>query len=282
MSFIGYHAGVKKGFTSSVTFHHNRSGCTCFQMFVKSPRSKRLSKITDEDAKLCKEYVKTNNIYLVTHSGYFFNIATKVESDDDYTMKTIIDDLLAIEKVGGVGAVFHVGKHLKRDRQECLDNMFNTIKRSIDLTPESNSIFILETAAGCGTELCCTMEELGEFYNRFDDDYKKRVRICIDTCHVFAAGYDLRTKETVDSFVATVEENIGWNNVEMIHLNDSKKDVGCHVDRHENIGLGCIGKTGLKYFVKFCHQKQIPMILETPVNTPRLEELAMIKEWSKV
>ncbi len=272
---VGYHAGVRKTFYDSMVFHHENRLTKCFQMFMKSPRSKRMCNKTEEDIEKTKKYVEENEIYLIAHSGYLFNIATQAE-EDSFTVKTAVDDINTVVKLGGVGAVFHVGKHLKRDCEECLDNMENLIRTVISKTTGK---FILETAAGQGTELLTKMEELGQFYSRFTKEEKERVKICIDTCHVFAAGYDLKTPEKVIQFCELIEACIGWKNVEVIHLNDSKGDTGCCKDRHENIGLGEIGDEGLMCFVQFCYSKGIPMILETPMNMDRMEELAKVRSW---
>ena len=125
---------------------------------------------------------------------------------------------------------------------------------------------ILETSTGQGTELLSNLDEFADFYNKFTDDEKNYLKICIDTCHVFSAGYSLKSKTDVQKYIKIVEKYIGWNNVILIHLNDSKKDCGCGVDRHENLCKGCIGKdddSGFKFFVKHCINKNIPIPLSS-------------------
>ena len=284
---FGYHIGIKKSFIKSIKKEHENGifPTNAYQLFLKTPRKKILSKLTDEDAKMCKKYISENGIYIVAHSSYLLNIATKLTSDKDQTLLSALDDIIQIDKMGGAGAVFHVGKHLKRDQEECLTNMYTFIKKVVDMTPDNNSKFILETAAGCGTELCTTIETLGSFYKRFNNEYRKRVRICIDTCHVFSAGHDLRTSGKVLEFIDLVEKNIGWKNVEVIHLNDSKRELGCCVDRHENLCVGHIGRdseSGFETFIQKCKKDDIPIILETP-NDPDLrnDDMNYIVKWSK-
>ena len=120
------------------------------------------------------------------------------------------------------------------------------------------------------------MEDLGKFYHRFNDKQKVNLKICIDTCHVFSAGYSLKSESDALIFIELIESSIGWSNVILIHLNDSKKDCGCHVDRHENLCMGCIGKeneNGLCTFVNHCYGLKIPLILETPHDDNNMYEL---------
>ena len=150
----------------------------------------------------------------------------------------------------------------------------------IDNTP-SNSFIILETAAGQGTELGYDLEEFAALYNSFSDKYKSRIKICIDTCHVFVAGYDLSSKKMVKAFFTKFNKLIGVKHVVLLHLNDSKPELGKRVDRHENIGKGKIGLTGLTEVIKYAKKKGIPMILETPAvkkSTDVKNEIDIIKK----
>jgi deoxyribonuclease-4 len=282
MTSFGYHCNIKnKSFHKSIRKEHEKvdKRATAYQVFIKTPRQKILlgDRINMNDADACRKYIEQNDIYLVAHSTYILNIASKLE--DTYQVDTAVDDLISIKKLGGRGSVFHVGKHKDRDYDECVNNMKDYIMAVIDQTKEYNSLFILETAAGCGTEMLTTIEELGAFYHSFDDDYKRHIRICIDTCHVFSAGYDLRTEDTTHSFIKLVEANIGWNNVELIHLNDSKTKLNSRVDRHDNLGKGFIGSDsleGLQYFISYCKGKHIPIILETPSNEHRGNDMDVL------
>ena len=281
MKYLGYHCSINKSFYKSLRKEYEKKdiGGNAYQIFIKTPRRKSLSKLNEKDAESCRNFIYENNIYLVAHSTYLINMANPFE-DNTYPVDTAIDDLLAIEKLGGRGSVFHVGKHKNRDYDECLENMQNFVKYVIDRTPNCNSKFILETAAGCGTEMLCKIEELGAFYHSFEPEYKSRMCICLDTCHVFSAGYDLRTVEKVDEFIDLVGDHIKWSNVELIHLNDSKTVCDSGIDRHENLGKGYIGNEsleGLKHFISFCKEHEIPMILETPMNEHRATDMDILE-----
>ena len=284
---LGYHVPIKKNFKNSIYQHHITSKINAFQLFARNPRKLNVVEIKEKEAEECRQYIINNNLFLVVHATYLLNSATK--DNWDLKINSAINDLIYSEKLGAIGSVFHVGKHLKQTVEEGIENMYRYISEVIDYLQmiESKSIYILETCASCGTELLSNLEDFGKFYHRFNDKQKENLKICIDTCHVFSAGYSLKSEFDAIQFIEIVETYIQWNNVVVIHLNDSKKDCGCHVDRHENLCKGCISKddeSGLKYMVQFCYEKKIPMILETPHNDNDIyeiysKELLKIHEW---
>lgn len=272
----GRHIPVKMtDFYGSIKFGHEHYGSKAYQIVMKTPQRKQLSSLKKEDAMLCKDYIKENGLYIVAHSGYLFNIAGDPESNT-YAVSTAVDDLVSVSELGGRGAVFHVGKHKKMGEEAGVNNMYfnvyNILAESVDLAPDS--IFILETAAGQGTECCIKLEQLAAFREMFDEDEKKRIRFCLDTCHMFSAGYDLRTKKTVEDFEKEVDNTIGWDNVELFHFNDSKNGLNARVDRHEKIGEGYIGEEGLRAVAQLAAKYNIPLIMETPIlKTDTLDDL---------
>lgn len=272
----GRHIPVKMtDFYGSIKFGHEHYGSKAYQIVMKTPQRKQLSSLKKEDAMRCKDYIKENGLYVVAHSGYLFNIAGDPESNT-YAVSTAVDDLVSVSELGGRGAVFHVGKHKKMGEETGVNNMYfnvyNILAESVDLAPDS--IFILETAAGQGTECCIKLEQLAAFREMFDEDVKKRIRFCLDTCHMFSAGYDLRTKEAVEAFEKEVDNTIGWDNVELFHFNDSKNGLNARVDRHEKIGEGYIGEEGLRAVAQLAAKYNIPLIMETPIlKTDTLDDL---------
>lgn len=274
---IGYHVPlIKKSFRKSVEEPHNKSHINAFQIFVRSPMQLKLVEYKEKEAEECKKYVRDNNLFLVSHATYLLNSATTDKWEDK--ILSAMNDLIYAEKIGAIGSVFHVGKHLKQTVNEGIEIMFNFIASVIERLQNMNSksIYILETCAACGTELLADLKDFGDFYNRFSDKQKENLKICIDTCHVFSAGYSLKSEMDSINFIEIVTDFIGWDNVVLIHLNDSKKDCGCHVDRHANLCQGCIGKddeSGFKFFVKHCFNLKIPMILETPHDDNNMYEI---------
>lgn len=285
---IGFHVPIiKKSFKKSIEEPHKRSNIKAFQLFARNPRQLKVVEYKEKEALECKNYIIENDLFLVSHATYLLNSGTK----DNWEQKkeSAINDLIYAEKLGAKGSVFHVGKHLKQKPEEGIEIMYQYISEVIDELNRLNSksIYILETCASCGTEVLGNLKDFGEFYHRFNDKQKENLKICIDTCHIFSSGYSLKSEQDAIQFIEIVQEYIGWSNVMVIHLNDSKKDCGCHVDRHENLCVGCIGKTnesGLRFFVKHCVNSNIPLILETPYEEDKMYEtyekdLQKVREW---
>jgi deoxyribonuclease-4 len=284
---IGVHIPKDKTFKKSVETVHKRLNINAFQIFVRNPRALKLVEFKEKEAEECKKYVEDNKLFLVSHATYLLNSATKDNWNDK--IASAINELLYSHKIGCIGSVFHVGKHLKQTVDEGTENMYQFISDVIGELHKVNSksIYILETCASCGTELLSDLKDFGIFYNRFTEKQKENLKVCIDTCHVFSAGYSLKTELDALNFITIIQENIGWNNVVVIHLNDSKKDVGCCVDRHENLCYGCIGSmddAGFKTLVRHCYQLNIPLILETPHEDDKMydtyqTDLNKVYEW---
>jgi len=283
----GYHVPSKKSFKKSIEGPHIHSNINAFQIFCRNPRTLKVVQYKEKEAEECKEYIIKNNLFLVSHSAYLFNTGTKDKWEDK--IESAMNELLYSEKIGAKGSVFHVGKHLKQTPEAGIEIMFEFITEVIQKLQEmgSKSIYILETCASSGTELLGDLKDFGSFYHRFSEKQRKNFKICIDTCHVFSSGYSLKTKSDTNKFIDIVQKHIGWENILVIHLNDSKKDVGCCVDRHENLCQGCIGKdedAGFRQFVKHAASLHIPLILETPHGDDDMYEvhaieIEQIKKW---
>jgi Mimiviridae putative endonuclease 4 len=266
--YFGHHVSIEGGILKQIqnAFNHSVTP-NAFQIFIQSPRFIQEKSPSATICKECNDYLNKKNIYLVIHAPYTLNMA-KYATPNQKVFNCAIANLKGAHDIGASGAIFHVGKSLDQDINDALDNMENFVHQTIKKIKQEkmNSYFILETGAGQGSEMCCDIEQLGKFFNRFSDDEKKHFKFCVDTCHVFAAGYNLKTKKDVDKFLILWEKQIGWKYVELIHLNDSKKDCCCKVDRHENLKEGYIWKNsdGLNHFVSKMKEKNIPLILETP------------------
>ena len=245
---FGFHTEKRnKSFYQSIQNAHIETGMDAFQMYMKSPRSWAPCNINCDDADKCKQYIEENNLFMVAHGPYLVNIAADTDTEK-YTqhISTIINDLYNIEACGGVGAIYHVGKYKDNNPDVCYENMaqhiFDALQQSEDLGINSN--FILETAAGQKSEMLTDLVDFGEFYRnvveRLPETQKNRFKVCIDTCHVFSAGYDLSSRDAVDGFEEIVTTNIGWDNVELFHFNDSLTQLNSRVDRHQTWGAGFI------------------------------------------
>ena len=268
MFYYGVHVSIKNNLLDTIDYIKSIDG-NMIQIFISNPmsiHSKSNIKII-ENAYLIKKKLIENDVRLVIHLPYTINIG-KQFNKKEWWINTIIDQLNIGEKLGSIGCVIHVGKSLTLYENDSLDNMYKSIKYIIKYLKDNkmDTHIILETAAGQGTELIYKLNDFFEFYNRFSEDDKYYFRLCIDTCHIFAAGHDIRKKIQVKQVFKNIEKFVGLKYIDLIHLNDSKKDCGSCVDRHQNIGEGLIGKKGLKEFIRYSLLYRIPIILETPSN----------------
>ncbi len=269
---VGAHFPVAKGFLGA--FEEAVSiGAEAMQIFAKSPMQARLKSVTKEDAEAVKNFPDRNKIKsLVVHASYLLNFAKPI-SPDGYEIKSLTEDVFNAEALGGDGVIIHMGKSVGMDKNEAIKNYVENIKKVIKETNGSRASIILENTAGQGSEFGFLFEEFGQIYRAIDDN--KRVKICLDTAHSFAAGYDWRDKGLAEKALLDLDKNIGIKNVACVHFNDSKKPLGSRVDRHEDIGCGTIGLVGLKTFINEladCGGENIPLILETPQGHFSYEE----------
>ena len=253
------------------------------QIFITDPQSRFLTKINDNDLLSIKNYAELNKVKIVIHAPYTLNFAREFKKKSKRN-SSLIYHLDACAKLNAAGIVIHTGKFVDMDKNDAIENMYKNIKYILDNSNKDAKI-LLETPCGQGTELGGKLEEFRFIYNKFSEDDKKRLRICVDTCHVFAAGYDLSKPNKVKEFIKLFDAMIGWKYVDLIHLNDSKTVLNSNRDRHAPIGHGHIGIKGLSIFIKFVHKANIPIILETPIYSDdvkrfggHLSEIELIKK----
>jgi deoxyribonuclease-4 len=297
--YYGAHMSIKKGSPSAIK-EINELGGNLIQVFVSNPMSTKftINQTTwnEKNCNLIKSTLELTDSKIVIHLPYVINLAKPLlipsKMNDCWWINMICNQLLISDLIGSIGCVVHVGKHLELTVSDATDNMFEGLKYVIDFIKKNKlkSYIILETAAGQGSELLTTknssLEEFANFYNRFCSEYKPYIKICVDTCHIFAAGYDIRQKSQVKTFFDEFNTLIGIENIALIHLNDSKKECGSCVDRHENLGQGKIGIEGLRHFIRYAIYYHIPTILETPSNYESELELINdvkkgVKRWSE-
>ncbi len=286
---IGFHIDIqKKNFIPPML----KNGLKVYQVFTKNPRAFKIEYIEENHATNVKKEIEKNNLKVFSHASYLLNMANPDKWDEK--IENGFCELVNIHKLGGIGTVFHVGKHLKLSVEKGLEYMENYIvsvlTKLYESYPNHNVYYIIETSCGAGSELLHKIEDLGNFYKRFTSDkyinnhaVYNRVKLCVDTAHIFAAGWKLHTENGVQETCDLIEKHLGWENIVCIHLNDSAKLFHSCVDRHANIGSGFIGED-LKYFLKISLSKNIPHILETPHDgTPDYQvhhnEIKLIQEW---
>jgi deoxyribonuclease-4 len=261
---IGSHTNKVKGkiYDSLINFYSTYPGTAPCQLFLRGNRGAKTVKITDTDISQTLEYVFNYNIKFYVHASYAINlchprgIKTKNRDDVPWATNILSEDLLYTSNAGGRGVVVHTGKAMHLTEEQGYAEMHNGVLTVLDAATEKCPLLI-ETPCDKGTELCGTPESLASFYNGFTMEQQKKIKICIDTCHVFAAGYlpyDYLTK-----FAELVG---GPQPIALIHLNDAQWAKGsCH-DGHQSPGMGCIGLAEMLKAVQWCAQHGIPMVHE--------------------
>ena len=218
---------------------------------------------------IIKKTIKKYNLQGIIHSSYTINLSNDW-NDYSYWIINLIDDIKFAHECKIKYVVVHCGKAKDKTKEEAYNNMFSSLLYVLTKTIKLNPILLIETSSGQGSELCYKLEDLGYFYNKFKKlKIKNKIKICIDSCHIFSAGYDITSKTKIKEFFNKFNKLIGFEHICLIHLNDSKTKLNSRKDRHENIGYGYIGAKNLLYFVKYVNKyinKKIPFILETPVK----------------
>jgi deoxyribonuclease-4 len=251
------------------------AGGNFIQIFLTMPGNTKTLHRTTEDLNNFKDYLIKNNMKVVVHSSYTHNIA---KNWDTYSwwLKNMELEIKYSHMINAIGLVVHLGKQLDLTIEEVYNNMYTSLLYIHHKTIQYKDVKIfLETSTGQGSETCTRLEDLAYFFKRFskneNKDIKSRFCLCVDTCHIFAAGYDIRTKKQIKSYLEAFEELIGIRHISLIHLNDSKSKLGEHRDRHNNIGKGYIGIEGLTLFFQYFKKLNVPIILETPDYGYRME-----------
>jgi deoxyribonuclease-4 len=285
--YYGCHMPISNGINKAI-ISVCKMGGNCLQIFVSNPMSGR---VTDKamlfyknQGNDIKNVLLEMDVKLFIHSPYTLNFAKNQINQswkNCYWVTSYIKELEIAHNIGAIGCVIHVGKSLNLNIDEATENMYNSLLFIINeiIRKKLNSIIILETGAGQGTEMFLTtnnsLDGFANFYNLFNAKEKQYIKLCVDTCHVFASGYCIDNIKICKQFFMEFKKKIGINNLALIHLNDSKKKCGARVDRHENLGKGHIG-LGISSFISFASKYNIPIILETP--EPSTYEIVAIKE----
>lgn len=256
---IGAHLSSKGGL-HTVFERATEINATAIALFAKNSNQWKGKELTDDDCRLFAEKRTVKPVF--THASYLINLATTNPEFHRKSIAAMIDEIDRAERLGAAAVVLHPGAHLGAGTNSGIDQIARSFDQIHAAIPQHKVVTLLETAAGQGSCLGCTFEELGRIISLVDD--KKRLGICIDTCHIFASGYDIRTTDGYERTIEDVEKHVGINRVGLFHLNDSKKPLGSRVDRHEHIGDGQIGVEGFRNLLNDARFRRIPKLLETP------------------
>lgn len=240
-------------------------GCDTVMVYTKSNRRWAAKPLVEKDIAKFKEtsaeFVHTVSP-MVVHAAYLINVASPKPDLRQKSINALRDEIERCAALGIELMVFHPGSHMKEGEEAGLERVADALRQVIGQTPQASVRICLETMAGQGTNLGYKFEHLAYLINAVDAP--KRIGVCFDTCHVFAAGYDIRTPEAYEQTMATFDEVVGLDWVKCFHFNDSKYDLGTRRDRHEHIGKGFIGAQGFANFVNDPRWRDHPAHLETP------------------
>ncbi len=278
---IGAHESIAGGIYKA--FERAESiGCRTLQVFTKSSNQWYSKPLTDEDIANYKTAASKSNIkHVVAHDSYLINLCAVDSSILKKSREAFLDELNRCESLGIKYLNFHPGAHMKAGEREGIKKIIESLNWAHEKTKGFQVLSVLETTAGQGSSLGYRFEQLKEIIDGVDEP--KRMAVCIDTCHIFAAGYDISTEEGYEKTFREFDEIIGFKKLAAFHVNDSKKGLGSKVDRHEHIGKGMIGKPGFRFLMQDVRFTDVPKILETPKGENLKEDkmnLAVLRKLS--
>jgi len=280
MKYIGAHVSAAGG-VENVPGRAHEIGATGFALFTKNQRQWNAKPLTDENINgfkaECNKYGYSMDA-IMPHDSYLINLGHPEKQKLKKSRDAFLIELQRCELLGIKLLNFHPGSHLKKiSEQECLSRIAESINIALDETEFVTAV--IENTAGQGTNMGFRFEHLAEIIDQVEN--KERVGVCIDTAHAYAAGYDISTEQGFEETFEQFDKIVGFDYLKAMHLNDSKKELGSQVDRHDSLGDGLIGWTPFERVMKDNRFNGIPLILETP-NTERwAEEIEKLKLFEK-
>ena len=264
---IGVHIS-KSGTLDSWVDNAIQRECSAFQVFTRSPRSWFAKELDLEEVKKFREKLEASNIDRMAtcaHMPYLPNLSTPEDEGYEKSIKSMIEEVKRCDKLGIPYLVTHLGSHKGSGEENGIKRLTNALNEVAKT--KADVMILLENTAGQKNSVGSNFKQLAEIFSKCKP--AKKFGICLDTCHAFVAGYDLRTKDVVKKTMKEFDAAIGLNNLKILHLNDSKGELNSNLDRHNHIGLGEIGKEGLSEVVKTMNKNSIPIVLETPIDDTR-------------
>lgn len=261
---IGAHMSVAGGVDRSVA-RGLLVGCRTMQIFTKNANQWIGPSISREAALAFRKALQASAIApVVSHDSYLINLASPDRALRAKSLAAFTDELRRADQLGLLGVVTHPGAHVGAGEEDGLARVADGFVRALQATKKSRVLILIENTAGQGTCLGHRFEHLSRLIELAGGH--DRLGVCLDTCHLHAAGFEIHTAEGLEKTVRDADRILGMKNVKLIHANDSKTPLGSRVDRHENIGQGHIGKDGFRRILAHPKLKRLPFILETPVD----------------
>ncbi len=273
--FVGAHVSASGGVFNAVE-NAVAIGAKAFALFTKNQRQWSAKELDSETIDKFKKALDESGIlpkHILPHDSYLINLGHPEADKREKSMDAFLDEVQRCEQLGLDRLNFHPGSHLKQiSEDECLSNIADAMNRTLDKTKGVS--LVLENTAGQGSNLGFKFEHLAQIIDKVED--KSRVGVCIDTCHMFTAGYDIRTREAYDKTWSEFDRIIGFKYLMGMHINDSKAKFDSHVDRHHSLGKGEIGIDAFRFIMNDERMNDIPLILETIDDSIWKDEIALL------
>jgi len=295
MKYVGAHVSASGG-VENAPLNAKKIGAKAFALFTKNQRQWKAKPLTPQSIDEFNIYIKESGIdpkHVLPHDSYLINLGHPENDKLEKSREAFIDELNRVDQLGLKLLNFHPGSHLnkipKKDpnykeklkevEYACLDVIAESMNLAIEATKGSDAILVIENTAGQGSNLGYKFEHLAYLIDKCHD--KDRVGVCIDTCHMFTAGYDIRTKEAYDKTWEEFENIVGFKYLKGMHINDSKPDLGSRVDRHHSLGEGKIGLDAFRFIMNDERMDDIPLILETIDESIWDKEIELLYSFEK-
>jgi deoxyribonuclease-4 len=273
---LGAHTSIAGGVDKAVE-RAARIGCTTFQLFTKNSNQWYAKPLNEQVIQNYKRLIKLKNLKpVIAHDSYLINLCAKDKSILKKSREAFIDELNRCELLGIDYLNFHPGSHMGMGELDGIKLIAESINIAHDKTKGYKVKSMIETTAGQGTSIGFKFEQIRKIIDLVED--KKRLAVCVDTCHIFAAGYDIRTEKGYEKTFQEFNEVIGLKYLRAFHMNDSKKGLGERVDRHEHISKGKIGLNGFRFIMNDERFISIPKILETPKGEDMKEDIINMRK----
>ena len=264
---IGLHVSISGSIDMAVDNAIERE-CTAFQIFTRNPRSWFAKDLSLDEAKKFKDKLavsKIDRMAICAHMPYLPNLSSPEDEGYQKSIKSMIKEIERCDKLGVPYLVTHLGSHKGSGEENGIKRLTDALNKVAET--KADVIILLENTAGQKNSVGSDFKQLAEIFSKCKP--AKKFGICLDTCHAFVAGYDLRTKNSVKKTMKEFDDTVGIKHLKILHLNDSKGELNSNRDRHDHIGLGEIGKEGLGEIIKIMNKNNIPIVLETPIDDIR-------------
>ncbi len=277
MKYIGPHVSTTGG-VENAPLNAAAVGATAFALFTKNQRQWVSPPLTIRSMDKFKENCVAHGFmpeHILPHDSYLINLGQPEKEALEKSRSAFLDEMQRCEQLGLKMLNFHPGSHLKKiSLEECLRRIAESINIALDRTQGVTAV--IENTAGQGSNVGFSFQHLAYIIDRVED--KQRVGVCLDTCHTYSAGYDIKTAEGYDNTFSEFDSTIGPSYLKAIHLNDTKKELASRVDRHDSIGKGLLGLNFFSRFMKDPRFDDMPLILETPDESLWQEEIRMLRD----